>query len=220
MSRSFTAHVDTFALDRLPRPEDLPEFLFEGPDLQFPERLNCAAELLDARVAAGDGERVCLRTPAGEAWTYAELQHRANQVAQVLVDDLGVVPGNRVLLRGANTPMLVACWFGVVKAGAIAVATMPMLRARELAVIVEKAQVSVALTQHDLRDELLEVARIHPVLQRVLSFVVRPAAWMRRWKGRRGLSRRCPPRPPTPACSPSPRAPPGSPRRRCTSTAT
>jgi 2-aminobenzoate-CoA ligase len=172
MSRPFTAHVDTFALDRLPRPEDLPEFLFEGPDLQFPERLNCAAELLDARVAAGDGERVCLRTPAGEAWTYAELQHRANQVAQVLVDDLGVVPGNRVLLRGANTPMLVACWFGVVKAGAIAVATMPMLRARELAVIVEKAQVSVALTQHDLRDELLEVARAHPVLQRVLSFVV------------------------------------------------
>jgi 2-aminobenzoate-CoA ligase len=172
MPRPFTAHVDTFALDRLPAPEDLPAFVFEGPDLQFPERLNCAAALLDARVAAGDGDRPCLRTPAGECWSYADLQHRANQVAQVLVEDLGVVPGNRVLLRGANTPMLVACWFGVVKAGAIAVATMPMLRAKELGVIVEKAQVAVALTQHDLRDELQEAARVHPVLQRVLSFVV------------------------------------------------
>jgi 2-aminobenzoate-CoA ligase len=123
-------------------------------------------------MAAGDGERVCLRTPAGESWTYADLQRRADQVAQVLVEDLGVAPGHRVLLRGANTPMLVACWFGVVKAGAIAVATMPMLRAKELAVIVDKAQVSVALTQHDLRDELLEVARERPALRRVLSFVV------------------------------------------------
>jgi 2-aminobenzoate-CoA ligase len=167
-----TAHLDTFAADHLPRPEDLPEFVFDGPDLQFPTHLNAARELLDARIAAGDGDRVCLRTPDSERWTYAALQDRADRIAQVLVEDLGVVPGNRVLLRGANTPMLVACWFGVVKAGAIAVATMPLLRARELGVILEKARIGVALCQQDLRDELDAAAREHPVLRRTLAFTV------------------------------------------------
>ena len=108
-----SAHVDTFARDRLPAPEALPEFIFELPELQFPARLNCAAELVDRRVAAGDGERVAI-LGHGVRWTYAELQAQANRIARVLVEDLGVVPGHRVLLRGANSPMLAACWLAVV----------------------------------------------------------------------------------------------------------
>ncbi|MCB1982496.1 MAG: AMP-binding protein, partial [Rhodoferax sp.] len=124
-----SAHVDTFARDHLPAAADLPELLFELPELQFPPRLNAATELLAKRVAAGDGDRPCV---IGESvrWTYAELLARANRIARVLVEDLGLVPGNRVLLRGANSPALAACWFGVVKAGGIAVGTMPLLRAR------------------------------------------------------------------------------------------
>jgi 2-aminobenzoate-CoA ligase len=149
-----TAHVDTFARDRLPPPEQLPEFIFELPELQFPERLNCATELLDRHVAAGRGDRVALRAPGGVAWTYRELQQRANRIARVLVDEMGLVPGNRVLLRAANKPMLAACWFAVMKAGGIAVATMPLLRAKELSQIIVKAQVTHALCDHALRAEL------------------------------------------------------------------
>ena len=149
-----TAHLDTFARDRLPPPEAQPEFLFELPALQFPERLNCATELLDRHVAEGRGERVCLRAPGGLVWTYAELQRQANRIAHVLVADMGLVPGNRVLLRAANKPMLVACWFAVMKAGGIAVATMPLLRAKELSQIISKAQVTHALCDQALRAEL------------------------------------------------------------------
>jgi 2-aminobenzoate-CoA ligase len=123
-----TAHVDTFARDNLPPRELWPEFLFDGPDLQFPAQLNCATELLDRRVAAGQGERLCIQGD-GIRWTYADLQAEANRIARVLVEDLGLVPGNRVLLRGANSPQLAACWFGVIKAGGIAVGSMPLLRA-------------------------------------------------------------------------------------------
>ena len=149
-----TAHVDTFARDRLPPLEQQPEFLFELPELQFPERLNCATELLDKHVEAGRGDRACLRAPGGMAWTYRELQQRANRIARVLVDDMGLVPGNRVLLRAANKPMLAACWFAVMKAGGIAVATMPLLRAKELSQIIAKAEVTHALCDHALRVEL------------------------------------------------------------------
>jgi 2-aminobenzoate-CoA ligase len=164
-----TAHVDTFARDRLPPPQALPEFLFELPALQLPPRLNCAAELLDRRVAAGDGDRPCV---AGHErrYTYAGLLAEANRIAHVLVDDLGLVPGNRVLLRGANSPMLAACWLAVVKAGGIVVGTMPLLRARELTTIVHKAQVTHALVDARLAGEL-ELARADcPTLARVLSF--------------------------------------------------
>jgi len=151
---SASAHVDRFAAERLPPREQWPEFVFELPELQFPARLNCATELLDAQVAAGRGDRACVRAPDGPAWSYAELQREANRIANVLVHELGIVPGNRVLLRSANKPMLVACWFAVMKAGAIAVATMPLLRAKELVQIIEKAQVSHALCDHALRAEL------------------------------------------------------------------
>jgi 2-aminobenzoate-CoA ligase len=164
-----TAHLDTFARDRLPPPEALPEFRFDLPELVFPERLNCAAALLDARVAAGDGERPCI-LGEGVHWSYADLLARANAIAHVLVAELGLVPGNRVLLRGANSPMLAACWFGVVKAGGIAVGTMPLLRAKELAVIVERAEVTHALCDARLADELAAVPRAGARLSQVLHF--------------------------------------------------
>ncbi|HEY1394144.1 MAG TPA: AMP-binding protein, partial [Methylibium sp.] len=126
---SASAHTDSFARDRLPPPELMPELIFTLPELQFPERLNCATELLGRWVAAGEGGRACV-IGAGLRWTYAELQAQANRIANVLIHEMGLQPGNRVLLRAPNTPMLAACWFAVVKAGGIAVGTMPLLRSR------------------------------------------------------------------------------------------
>jgi 2-aminobenzoate-CoA ligase len=167
---TYTAHVDTFARDHLPAPEAQPEFRFDLPELQFPARLNCATELLDRHVKEGRGDRRCVSAPGGPSWTYAELQRQADRIAHVLVRDLGVVPGNRVLLRAANKPMLVACWFAVMKAGAIAVATMPMLRAKELVQIIEKGQVTTALCDAALRGELDAAAAAAPSLAPIVCF--------------------------------------------------
>ena len=167
---STTAHVDTFARDRLPPREAQPQFLFELPELQFPERLNCATELLDRHVREGRGERPCVSAPGGPRWTYADLQRQADRIAHVLVQELGLVPGNRVLLRAANKPMLVACWFAVMKAGGIAVATMPMLRAKELGQVIEKAQLKVALCDAALRGELDAAAAASTWLEHVVCF--------------------------------------------------
>ena len=164
-----TAHVDTFARDNLPPAAEQPEFLFDLPELRFPEQLNCATELLDRHVAEGRGGRLAIRAP-GASWTYAELQDHANRIAHVLVHDMGLVPGNRVLLRSPNNPMLAACWFGVVKAGGIAVGTMPLLRAKELKAIVDKAQVTHALCDAALADELREAAAACPTLRRLRHF--------------------------------------------------
>jgi 2-aminobenzoate-CoA ligase len=159
-----SAHADSFARDRLPPPALMPELLFELPELQFPPRLNCASELLDRHIAAGDGDRLCIQG-AGVRWSYADLQAQANRIAHVLVQQMGLVPGNRVLLRGANTPMLAACWFAVVKAGGIAVGSMPLLRARELATIMDKAQISHALCDARLAEELALALPMCPTLQ-------------------------------------------------------
>jgi len=167
---SYTAHTDTFARDHLPPAESQPEFLFDLPELQFPERLNCATELLDRAVKEGRGDRPCVSAPGGPSWTYAELQRQADRIAHVLVRDCGLVTGNRVLLRSTNKPMLVACWFAVMKAGGIAVATMPMLRAKELKQIVEKGQVDFALCDEKLRGDLEMLLPVMPVLQRVVCF--------------------------------------------------
>jgi 2-aminobenzoate-CoA ligase len=167
---TFTAHVDTFARDHLPPPDQQPEFLFERPELQFPAQLNCATELLDKRVSEGRGDRLCLRAPGGLSWTFADLQQRAKRIANVLVKDMGLVPGNRVLLRAPNNPMLVACWFAVMKAGGIAVATMPLLRAKELRKVLAKAQVSHALCDLRLIDELRTAMRDEPVLGQLRTF--------------------------------------------------
>src|SRR3954465_9320485 len=107
-----SAHVDTFARDHLPPRDQCPELVFGLPELQFPAELNCAHELLDRWVDEGFGDRLCVQGH-GVRWTYAQLQAQANRIAHVLVDELGLVPGNRVLLRGPNSPMLAACWFGV-----------------------------------------------------------------------------------------------------------
>jgi 2-aminobenzoate-CoA ligase len=165
-----TAHVDTFARDRLPAAGALPEFLFELPELQFPPRLNCATELLDRRVAQGEGDRLAVQGLGGVRWSYAELQAQANRIAHVLVEDMGLVPGQRVLLRGANSPMLAACWFAVVKAGGIAVGTMPLLRARELVAIAQKAQVSHALVDARLAEEFDLALPQCPTLRQVRRF--------------------------------------------------
>src|SRR5687768_2759371 len=114
-----SAHVDTFARDNLPPREASPEFIFDRPELQYPDRLNCATALLDEALAKGWGERTAILAPGGVRWTYAELIERANRYARVLVEDLGLVPGNRVLLRGPNSPAMAACWFAVIKAGGI-----------------------------------------------------------------------------------------------------
>ena len=148
-----SGHVDSFCTDHLPPDELLPVRRWDAiPELAYPARLNCASELLDTIVIAGNGERPAIRFPGGE-WSYRALLENADRIAHVLVDDLGLVPGNRVLLRGANTPMLAACWFGVIKAGGVVVCTMALLRERELQSIAQKAEISLALTDARVAEE-------------------------------------------------------------------
>ena len=163
--------IDTFARDHLP-----PRSLWPVMDYSvlprlaaYPGRLNAAAALLDERVAAGDGERTAIRWPRGE-WTYAELLATVNRIAHVLVEDLGLVSGNRVLLRGPNSPMMAACWLAVLKAGGICVATMPLLRARELNAICDKGRITHALTDARLADEMDAAAARSHTLATVVRF--------------------------------------------------
>ena len=165
-----SAHVDTFACDRLPPAEAQPVYRFDLPELQFPPQLNCAAALLDGAIDRGWGERPAVLATDGTRWTYADLRAKADAIAHVLVDEQGLVPGNRVLLRGSNTPMLAACWFGVVKDGGIAVATMPLLRAKELRQVCAKAQVSHALCDATLMEELALARPDCPTLRHVTPF--------------------------------------------------
>jgi 2-aminobenzoate-CoA ligase len=164
-----SAHIDDFCARNLPPREWQPEFRFDRPELQFPAQINCAHDLLDRWVEQGQGGRPCL-VGAERSWTYAELQSQANRIAHVLVQDLGLVPGNRVLLRGANSPMLAACWFAVVKAGGVAVGSMPLLRAKELTQIVAKAEITHALCDERLAGELQLAAPQCPTLAKVLHF--------------------------------------------------
>ncbi len=165
-----TAHVDTFARDHLPPRDQWPDLVFDLPELRYPERQNCATELLDRALERGWGERTAILTPGGLRWSYADLTAHANRIARVLVEDLRLVPGNRVLLRGPNSPMMAACWFAVMKAGGIAVATMPLLRAKELTDVVTKAQITHALCDARLAAEL-DVARAAcPTLSTIAHF--------------------------------------------------
>lgn len=165
-----TAFADTFARDGLPPREMMPEMDFSGlPELAYPPRLNAAAELLDRMAEGAGGERTALLWPGGR-WTYRELRETANRIARVLRDDLGVVPGNRVLLRAPNNAWMAACWFAVLKAGGIAVATMPLLRPRELAYVAEKARVTLALTDARLAADLEQAAAEAPTLERIVRF--------------------------------------------------
>jgi 2-aminobenzoate-CoA ligase len=165
-----SAHVDTFARDNLPPRDAWPELVFELPELQYPPRLNCGVELLDRAVERGWGSRTAIVAMDGTRLTYAELLADVNRIANVLVDDLRLVPGNRVLLRGANCAEMAACWFAVLKAGGIAVATMALLRARELTDIITKAQVTHALCDAQLVDELDAARPTCPSLREVAHF--------------------------------------------------
>ncbi|MFD5631265.1 AMP-binding protein [Streptomyces sp. NPDC127072] len=153
MSLSTSAHQDTFARDHLPPARLWPTIEFTTPELHYPDRLNAATELLDVPISVHGADRPALRTPAGEMWTYGRLRTRANQVAQVLTEDLALVPGQRVMLRAPNNPWAVACWLGVLKAGGVVVTTMAALRAREIAPVVERTLPSIALVDHRFTEE-------------------------------------------------------------------
>jgi len=148
-----SAHRDGFARDHLPPREEWPDFIFTRPELEYPQRLNCIDAFLDSHIRAGRGDRPCLITPQAQ-WRYADLHERVNRIANVLVNRLGLVPGERVLLRSFNNAMMVAAYFAVIKAGGIVVATMPMLRAREIAYPLEKARIAIALCDARLREEM------------------------------------------------------------------
>jgi 2-aminobenzoate-CoA ligase len=143
-----SAHVDTFCRDHLPPAGQWPELIFELPELRYPDGLNCATALLDDVISLRGADRPCLHSPGSATWSYGELLDAANRIAHVLVEDVGIVPGNRVLLRGPNNPWLAACWFGALKAGAVVVTTMPLLRAGELRTIHEIAHLDAALVDH------------------------------------------------------------------------
>ena len=160
-----SAHIDTFTRDNLPPADLWPELRLEGFD--YPERLNVAVELTDRMVAAGHGDRPAL-IGNGRMRTYKELTDWTNRIAHALVTDYGVQPGNRVLIRSANNPAMVACWLAATKAGAVVVNTMPMLRAGELAKIIDKAQISHALCDTRLMEELAAVQS--PFLRRIVGF--------------------------------------------------
>jgi len=144
---AYTAHVDTFARDNLPPASQWPQFVFDLPELQYPERLNAASLLDDAAAQYRDKDAVVWE--AGR-WSYGELLAKSNQIARVLRDELGLKPGNRVLLHASNSAMTIACWWAVLKAGGVVVTTMPMLRAREISVIVDKARISHVLAEASL----------------------------------------------------------------------
>ena len=153
MEFSPSAYPDTFARDHLPAAGLWPALEFTHGLPRYPGRLNAAAELIDVPAARWPA-RPALRTPGGITWTYAELRAKANQVARVLTEDLGLVPGNRVLLRSPNNPWTVACWLGILKAGGIAVTTFAALRARELTPIVEKTRPAIAIVDHCLAGDV------------------------------------------------------------------
>ncbi len=148
-----TAHVDTFAGDNLPDESEWPEFLFELPELQYAARLNAASELLDKAVVEGYGDKIAIYS-SDKNWTYREVQETSNRIANLLVNDYGLVAGNRILLRAPNNPMMAACWFAVLKAGCIAVSTMPLLRAIELATICNKARISHVICDARIKEEM------------------------------------------------------------------
>jgi 2-aminobenzoate-CoA ligase len=143
-------YTDNFAHKSLPSIDLQPTYLQGKYET---EMLNCVERLLDFHIKNGNGNSPCLRT-FEETWTYQELYEKANQIAHVLINDLGLQSGNRVLLRSANNPMMVACWFAVLKAGGIVVATMPLLRSKELTTIIDCAEISIAFCDKELEEEI------------------------------------------------------------------
>jgi 2-aminobenzoate-CoA ligase len=162
-----TAHVDAFARQLLPSCDLLPEFIFTLPELKYPEWLNCVSYFLDRWVEQGRGNATCV-VSSSVSYTYRELQQLVNRIANVLVGKLDVIPGTRVLLRSANNPMMVATYLAILKAGGIVVATMPLLRAKELAYPIGKAKVALALCDGKLSDEMEKAKSAAPMLRRIV----------------------------------------------------
>jgi 2-aminobenzoate-CoA ligase len=153
-----SAHIDTFALDHLPAKETWPAFFFGAHVPEYPQHLNAAVVLLDGLIKAGKGDRPAIRM-ASTVWSYKQLNIASNKIAAVLVEDYGLIPGMRVLLRGNNTPMLVALWYGVLKAGGIAVTTMTMLRQKELDPMFDVAKINIAIIEAGLPIDVVETCR-------------------------------------------------------------
>ena len=154
MYESMKDYEDNFAHDSLPSLDLQPDYEFlDLPQFQRTEMLNCVEQLLDNHIKEGRGNSICIRT-FDSTWTYQDLYEKANQIANVLVEDLELKSGNRVLIRSANNPMMVACWFAVLKAGGIVVATMPLLRSKELTTIIDCAEISHAFCDSELTDEM------------------------------------------------------------------
>ena len=164
-----SGYADTFARDHLPPASLWPDLIFELPEYRYPDRLNCVTELLDRWLAKGWHDRPCLITDT-ETVTYGGLAERVNRIAHVLVKDLGLTSGERVLLRSANNPQFVAAYLAVMKAGGIAVATMPLLRAKELAFPIIKAEIRLSLCDHRLAEEMERAKSLAPVLKRIVYF--------------------------------------------------
>ncbi|MCS3481288.1 2-aminobenzoate-CoA ligase [Bradyrhizobium elkanii] len=164
-----SGHVDDFARRNLPPSAQWPQLLLDRPEFQYPDYLNAAVELTDRIVEQGMGDRIAL-IGNGRQRTYKELTDWSNRLAHALVENYGVKPGNRVLIRSGNNPALVAAWLAATKAGAVVVNTMPMLRAGELAKIVDKAEISLALTDSRIADELVACAKTSKFLKQVVNF--------------------------------------------------
>jgi 2-aminobenzoate-CoA ligase len=162
-----SAHTDTFTRDNLPPSQQWPQIPLQGFD--YPEELNAAVELTDTMVKRGFGDHVAL-IGNGRRRTYKELSDWTSRIAHALVEDFGIKPGNRILVRSANNPAMVACWLAATKAGAVVVNTMPMLRAGELAKIIDKAEVVLALCDTRLMDELVTCAKTSKYLKQVIGF--------------------------------------------------
>ena len=160
-----SAHLNPFVRDRLPPPESQPEFLFELPELQYPERLNAAVELIDK----GDPDALAVINDSGR-WTYGEMRGLSDRIARLLTEEEDLVPGDRVLLRGPNGAMLFACWLGVLKAGGIVVATMPVLRPGEVATIVERARVHHAIVDDRFLDDFMKAADETGLIRSLLTY--------------------------------------------------
>ena len=164
-----SGHVDDFARRNLPPPGQWPQLLLDRPEFRYPDYLNAAVELTDRIVAQGMGDRIAL-IGNGRQRTYKELTDWSNRLAHALVENYGVKPGHRVLIRSGNNPALVAAWLAATKAGAVVVNTMPMLRAGELTKIVDKAEISLALTDSRIADELVACAKTSKFLKQVVNF--------------------------------------------------
>jgi 2-aminobenzoate-CoA ligase len=149
-----THYIDSFSQNNLPSEYLQSNCTFiDLPQFQQPEMLNCVEKLLDNHIAEGSGNNICIRT-FDSTWTYQDLYEKSNQIAHFLVNEMGLQSGNRVLMRSANNPLMVACWFAILKAGGIVVATMPLLRSKELKTIIDCAEISHAFCDEKLADEI------------------------------------------------------------------